>query len=98
MANHIANSCPLTIIDCEFRHAGCQIRLPRKDMAAHLNENFVVYLSLETAHHKHTVNQLERENEQLKLQVAKLTQDLQIQRICTPVCPVEIIMKNFEQN
>ena len=67
MANHITISCPLTIIDCEFRHAGCQVRLPHKDMVAHLNESFVVHLSLETAHHKHVVHHPEQENEQLKL-------------------------------
>ena len=51
-------------------------------MVAHLNESFVVHLLLETAHHKHVVHHPEQENEQLKLQVAKLTQNLQIQHIC----------------
>ena len=97
MGNHIANNCPLTIVDCDFQHAGCQVRLPRKNMATHLNETFSTHLSLQAAHQKEVVDKLIKEIEQLKLQVAKLTQDLQGQKIFTPICPVEIIVTNFEQ-
>ena len=43
--NHVATECPLTIIDCDFRHVGCEVRLHRKDMPAHLGESVVNHLS-----------------------------------------------------
>ena len=73
---------------------GCKVKLPRKDMAAHLTENVVKHVSLQAKGYL----QLKEENEQLKKQVAKLTQDLKLQQICTPICPVEFTMTKFEQH
>ena len=91
---HISDDCPLTVIDCDFSHVGCEAKLPRKDMAAHLTENVVKHVSLHIVSYK----QLKEENEQLKQQVAQLTQDLKQQQICTPICPAEFIMTNFKQH
>ena len=46
---HQTDLCPKTFIDCDFRHVGCDVRLPRKDMPAHLNENLVTHMSLQAA-------------------------------------------------
>ena len=91
---HISDNCPLTVIDCEFSHVGCKVKFPRKDLLAHLTESIVKHLSLQGA----VVNRLEEENKQLKKQVAKLTKDLRLQHICTPICPVEFTMTNYEQH
>lgn len=91
---HISNNCPLTVIDCEFSHVGCKVNLPREDMAEHLKENVVKHLSLHAANYK----QLKEENETLKEKVAKLTQDLNQQQICTPICPAMFTMTNFQQH
>ena len=40
---------------------------------------------------------LEEENEQLKQQLAKLTQDLHSHHIGTPMCPVEFTVTDFER-
>ena len=48
--NHVNNKCPLTVINCDFKFASCEERLPRKDMPAHLCENIVTHLSLQAAH------------------------------------------------
>ena len=140
LQSHIIKDCPLTIIDCDFQHVGCEERLPRKDMSAHLQEGVVRHLSLQAASYKQVVRRLEEENKALKQQmvtslkleefkkqvltrlddrneklkqdivsrleeendnlrqqVVKLTKDLQVQKICTPTCPVELTMTNFEQ-
>ena len=70
--NHIDNECPFTPIDCEFKHVGCKIALPRKDMPAHLRDNTVAHLSLQAAGHK----KVEKENEKLKKKVAKQQQEI----------------------
>ena len=95
--SHIATECPLTIVDCDFQHVGCEVRLLRKDMPAHLVKSLVIHLSLQAASYKRDMKRLDDENKQLKHQIAKLTRDLQMQKICTPICPVEITMTNFEQ-
>ena len=99
---HISSHCPLTVIDCEFSYAGCEVKLARQDMAAHLTENIVNHLYLQAANQKAVVDRLEEENKWLKEQVAKLTKDLHALQIHvytrTPICPVEFIMTNFEQH
>ena len=62
-------------------------------MAAHLTENVVKHVSLQAKGYK----QLKEENKQLKQQVAKLTEDLKLQQICTPICPVELTITDYEQ-
>ena len=94
---HLSNDCPLTVVDCEFSHVGCKVRLPRKNMPAHLIENVVKHLSLQTNNLKYVIDQLKKENKELKAEVARLTQSQDPQQICTPVCPPTFIMDNFEQ-
>lgn len=104
---HTTHDCVLTINDCDFKHVGCEVSLPRKDMLRHLEESVVHHLSLHTAQHKQVManmQRLEQENNCLRQQVAVLTQDLQqltcdlqMQRICAPICPVRLTVTNFEQ-
>ena len=44
LKDHISNGCPLTVVDCEFGHVGCEMKLPRRDMPAHLIENVVKHM------------------------------------------------------
>lgn len=99
--HHVTSDCPLTVVDCDFKHVGCEVRLPRKDLSAHLTENLVAHVSLQTKQ----LMDLEMENKQLKHQVEELqqqvgdlTKDLFAYQVGTPVCPVEITMTNFEQH
>ena len=59
-------------IDCDFHHVGCEVRLPRKDMSAHLKADLIIHMSLQAASYKQLqekVNKLESENETLKRQL-----------------------------
>ena len=49
--NHIANDCPLTEIDCDFKQVGCEARLPRIVMDQHLTTSMAEHLSLQLAGH-----------------------------------------------
>ena len=44
LEEHASNVCPLTIINCDFHCVGCEVRLPRKAMSDHLNENTVTHV------------------------------------------------------
>ena len=93
--DHISKDCPLTVLDCEFSHVGCKAKLPRKDMEAHLEDNVVKHISLQAANYKAVVDRLQKENEELKQEVGRLTQDLQ--QVCTPICPPVFTMDKFKQ-
>ena len=43
---HVAEECPLTVMNCRFHYVGCETKLPRKDMPSHLQENSAQHLSL----------------------------------------------------
>ncbi|CAI8000660.1 TNF receptor-associated factor 4, partial [Geodia barretti] len=42
---HVKDECPLTEIDCPLHYAGCEVRLPRKDMPEHMTDT-VTHLTL----------------------------------------------------
>ena len=37
---HVKEECPLTVVQCKLHHAGCEVALPRKDMADHMKKRF----------------------------------------------------------
>ena len=76
LENHIANTCRLTYIDCDFKHAGCNVRLLRKDMPAHLNESTVTHLSLQAVNYKKEMMRLEAENSQMRQQMIEYQQQV----------------------
>ena len=39
LERHIAKECYLAKIDCYFKHTGCKVKLPRRDMQAHLDKS-----------------------------------------------------------
>ncbi len=69
LINHIDSDCPLTVIDCDFQHIGCEVRLPRRDMQAHFAESIVYHVSLQGTKHKELTashNELTAKHEELK--------------------------------
>jgi hypothetical protein len=92
LEGHIANDCPLTVIDCDFKGVGCEVRLPRKDLPSHLTEGLVVHVSLQTKQ----LLDIKKENKQLKHQVGRLTKDLLEYRTETMLHRAELTMTNFE--
>lgn len=97
--NHIANDCSMTVVDCDFKHIGCETRLPCKLMKVHLTniENIARHLSQQVAYQGIEMAKLKEENKKLTQQVAKLTQDLQDMQVRTTLYPVEFTINNFEK-
>ena len=68
------------VVNCDFQYAGCGVHLPRKDMPAHLQENFahVSLLAATCMNQKLTEKLLQKDEEintmsqELKEMIAKL--------------------------
>ena len=75
LEHHVSKDCPLTVVNCDFHYAGCEVQLPRNDMPAHLAENLVVHMSILA-----TQNQkIFKENVKLKEELADFRQKLEVQ-------------------
>ena len=44
LERHLATECPLELVACEFSHAGCTEKVPRKDLARHMEEGVQKHL------------------------------------------------------
>ena len=64
---HVKEECPLTVVQCEFRHAGCKVTLPRKDMADHMKKDSIAHISLLAAENHHLSKRLLEKEEQICL-------------------------------
>ena len=103
LEGHIANDCPLTVVDCDFKGVGCEVRLLRKDLPTHLTEGLVAHMSLQSKRLmdlekknkqlEHLVGRFEKEKKQLEQKVEKLTTDISAYQIGIPLCPVELTMQ-----
>ena len=73
LEHHVAKDCSLTVVNCDFHYAGCEVQLPRKDMPAHLVEGLVVHLPLIAAYNERKL----AERDQL---IAKFKEELEQSR------------------
>ena len=75
--NHVKVECPLTEVNCPLHYAGCEVRLPRKDMPEHMRDT-VTHLTLlatvtqtllkENQELRHNMEDLKKENLKIQLQ------------------------------
>ena len=72
IGEHISDECPLTKVNCPLHYAGCEVRLPRKDMPEHMRDT-VTHLTLLA-----TVTQtLLKENQKLQVNIEYLNKENQ---------------------
>ena len=45
---HVNTECPLTVVNCDFYYAGCEVQLARRNMQIHLAESLTAHTSLLT--------------------------------------------------
>ena len=63
-----------TIVDCDFKHVGCEVRLPQRDMPTHLEQAVVYHLSKQTE----AMKALRSENKELALKYEDLEKKHQV--------------------
>ena len=69
LEHHVTKDCPLTVVNCKFHYAGCEVQLPRKDMPVHLAENLVAHMAQLATYNQKKVQEKDQ-------QIAQLTKDL----------------------
>ena len=63
--HHVRKECPLTVVRCEFHSAGCEVTLPRRDMADHIKEDSIAHINLLIAENDHLARQLLKSEDQM---------------------------------
>ena len=68
--------CPLQLVECEFAHAGCDMKVPRGDLAKHMAENVQHHLMNATLLNLRLTRELQQKIEEKDQQIANLEQQL----------------------
>ena len=80
LEHHVSKDCPLTVVNCDFCYAGCEVQLPRKNMPTHAAENVVVHMSLMVVHNRgkrdEEISKIKSELTERKAEMDKLSNRL----------------------
>ena len=68
--------CPLQLVECEFASAGCNVKVPRVDMAKHMTENAQHHLMSTTLLNLRLTRELHQKMEEKDQQIADLQQQV----------------------
>ena len=74
LGRHFKGSCPFTIVDCEFSHVGCEVKVPRRSMRDHMDQSTKDHLSLLSKQYSKLHIEHERvkeSNHQLKIELVE---------------------------
>ena len=107
LEEHLSSVCPLSMVECEFSHAGCDVKMHRKDLPSHLSESMVTHMSLLARENKKQnsgissqhlqITQLVRENENQSVEIKKLKSELELMRSCASrVPPIDFKLRGGE--
>ena len=67
--DHFDCECPLMVLECPFRYAGCSETFLRRDMADHMNKNLATHMSLQAAIHQEELKKLNARIDELEIQL-----------------------------
>ena len=109
---HVSSDCPLTVVECDFNFAGCEVKLPRKEMPDHIKDSLVPHFSLLALSHKkqqEVIKSLDDEISALKAEtkvihshseeISTLKQkQIELEKRCfTGTFPVKFVVQNINQ-
>ena len=78
MEKHLTQ-CPLQLVECEFAQAGCQVRVPRRDLARHVEEGGQRHLLSMSLLNLSLTRDLHQKMAEKDQQIAELQEQLQKQ-------------------
>ena len=96
LEQHVAQSCGLKVIQCDFSYAGCGAQLQRRLMSAHMKESMEAHLSLLSLVVPTLQTIVQQQGDQIKQQGDQIKH--LANQIKQPFPPVDIIMDDFEQH
>ena len=65
--DHVGKECPLTVVECDFHYAGCEVRLPRRNMPDHLKDGLVAHFLLLAVSHKRQQDEIQAYQNEIKV-------------------------------
>ncbi|XP_064404940.1 TNF receptor-associated factor 5-like [Halichondria panicea] len=68
--------CPLQLVECEFAGNGCDVKVPRRDLAGHMTENAQHHLMTATLLNLRLTKELHQKMEEKDQQIVELKQQL----------------------
>ena len=77
LKQHVSDECPLTLVACTLRYAGCTVKLCRKDVTEHMREESLTHLSLLAAENLALVTKLHVKDECVT-QLKKVNSELRV--------------------
>ena len=90
--DHVGKECPLTVVECDFHYAGCEVRLPRRNMPDHLKDGLVAHFSLLAVSHKQQQDEIkalkmkqEEEMKAMRGEIDKLNKRTEHLRLIFPI-------------
>ena len=86
---HVNTVCPLTVVNCDFHYAGCEVQLVRKDMPTHLAESLLPHLSLLALHNQQLTQLTMQQKESLEESQHKI-QELEKERQAQATVSVQL--------
>ncbi len=75
--------CPLQLVECEFAGTGCNVKVPRRDLAGHMTENAQHHLMTATLLNLRLTRELHQKMEEKDQQIVELKQQLKEQETST---------------
>ena len=86
------------MVECDFHYAGCEIKLPRKDMSDHLKDDLVTHISLLVVSHKKQQDKIKAHQEEIRAlteEVNELKKQLRLHTHNT--VPIDFVVTNADQ-
>ena len=81
LEEHLSSVCSLSMVECEFSHAGCNVKMQRKDLPSHLSESMVTHMSLLARENKRQNSEIKRQNSENERQNSEIErQNSEIER------------------
>ena len=95
LSKHLTDECPLEIIECSFSFAGCEAKLPRKDMPAHISDSLAVHMSLQAVSHHKQIGKLEPRVQDLEIENTRLKDEVRMLKAHVEVAPVQLELNEY---
>ena len=106
--DHVEKECPLTVVECDFHYAGCEVRLPRRNMPEHLKDGLAAHFSLLAVSHKQQQEEIQvyqkkiialerRQEEEMKVmrgEIDELKKQTEQLRSNMQIIPIDFRVKN----
>ena len=95
--SHVEHKCPLTVVECDFHYAGCEVRLPRRNIPEHLKDGLVAHFSLLAVSHKQQQEFLKKQEDEIKSlteEVKELKTQTKQLRLHAQIIPIDFVVEN----